>query len=101
MKATYWIFGGLVLASAAGLAFASTQDAWSDLDQAVRDACVAQSDLKDAHIEGGLTDFEGHVVATVKGTWKPAHMKGASATFLCLYDKRAKSAQTSEVGQFP
>lgn len=101
MRAWRWALGVVVLAGAAGLAYASSDDAWSDLDQAVREACVAQSDLKDASIEGKLTDFEGHVVATVQGTWKPDYMKGASATFLCLYDKRAKTAETSEVGQFP
>lgn len=89
------------LAGVALPAFASSDAAWKQLEVDARKACIVKSDLKDARIDGKITGFEGHVVATVKGKWKPKYMKGAKATFLCLYDKRTKKAETSELGQFP
>jgi hypothetical protein len=82
-------------------AIASSDAAWKQLETDARKACIVKSDLADARIDGKITGFEGHVVATVKGKWRPKYMKGKSATFLCLYDKRTKKAETSELGQFP
>lgn len=89
-------FGGVALP-----ALASSSNAWAALESNARKACIAKSGLKDAKIDGKMTDFKNHVVVTVRGKWKPQHMKNKSATFLCLYDKRTKKAETSELGQFP
>lgn len=101
MKRFGWLFLSAALAGAALPALASSDDALAELERDAKKACVVASDLKDAKIDGKITGFEGHVVATVKGKWKLKYMGGASATFLCLYDKRTKKAQTSELGQFP
>lgn len=101
MRKPGWIFLMLALTGAVFPAFASSDAAWKQLETEARKACIVKSDLKDARIDGKITGFEGHVVATVKGKWKPKYMKGAKATFLCLYDKRTKKAETSELGQFP
>ncbi|MCE9649541.1 MAG: hypothetical protein K8R18_07950 [Parvibaculum sp.] len=95
------VFLTVFLAGSAIPACASSDAAWNDLAREAKRACIVKSDLKDAKIDGKITGFEGHVVATVKGEWKPKYMKGAKATFLCLYDKRTKKAETSELGQFP
>lgn len=101
MKKLGWVFLTLALTGSALPAFASSEAAWKQLETDARKACIVKSDLKEARIDGKITGFEGHVVATVKGKWKPQHMKNKSATFLCLYDKRTKKAETSELGQFP
>ena len=33
----------------------------------------------------------------VTGTWKPAHMKGAKAVMLCLYDRKARKATAQDI----
>ncbi len=67
-------------------------------DQATR-ACLTASGLRGATLAGGplmFSDTMDKTAVLVTGRWKPAHMKRARATMLCLYDRRSKKAETVE-----
>lgn len=62
-------------------------------------ACIKASALRGAEIVGKpilFSDTEGKTALLVTGRWRPAHMKGARATMLCLYDRRTRVAETQE-----
>ena len=62
-------------------------------------ACLKASELKAAAIAGQpilFSDNAGKTALLVTGRWRPAHMKNASATMLCLYDRRSRKAETQE-----
>ena len=42
-------------------------------------------------------DFTDKVLVIVDGIWPQPHMKNAPARFACLYDKRARTAETAEL----
>jgi hypothetical protein len=80
-------------------ALASSDAAWEKgMAQATR-ACLKASNLKGAAIAGApilFSDSAGKTALLVTGRWRPAHMKNARATMLCLYDRRARTAETQE-----
>ena len=80
-------------------ALATGPAAQAGADRATARACRSVSGLKDARVEGAPVRFGdtiGMDARLVHGTWPQPHMKGAKATMLCLYDRRAKRAETQE-----
>jgi hypothetical protein len=78
---------------------ASSPQAWDAGNATAARACRAAAGLKDARISGGpiiFSDTQGKTALLVTGRWRPAHMKGAPATMLCLYDRRRHTAETQE-----
>jgi len=89
----------LPLALIAYPALATAPAAQAGADRATARACRSVSGLKDARVEGApvrFSDTFGMDVRLVRGTWPQPHMHGASATMLCLYDRRAARAETQE-----
>jgi hypothetical protein len=77
---------------------ASTPAAEATMQRDARTKCRAASALRNA-VAGpavGFSDTSAMTVLLVRGTWRPAHMKGAKATMLCLYDRRKRTAETQE-----
>lgn len=90
------------LSAGAIVAWASSPDAWNDLEKKVRETCIAAAaDVEGGTAKGPLTDFEGHVVAEVTGKWRNPSMEGREARFICLYDKESGEARAEEAGVFP
>jgi len=71
--------------------------------QSLRDAkaaCRKASDLKNAASLGEpvvFGDASGKTAVLVTGVWRPAHMKNARATMLCLYDRASGTTEVEEV----
>lgn len=62
-------------------------------------ACHKASELKNAATLGQpllFSDTNGKTAILVTGTWRPAHMKNARATMLCLYDRKTRTAEIQE-----
>ncbi|WP_426166832.1 hypothetical protein [Sandarakinorhabdus sp. DWP1-3-1] len=62
-------------------------------------ACLKASELKNAAIVGEpilFSDATGKTAILVTGRWRPAHMRNARATMLCLYDRSTRRAETQE-----
>lgn len=83
-------------------ALASSPAAWAQHDKETQRACAAASDLKDPVVHPTAVLFDdtvGYDARLVTGTWKPAHMKGAKALMLCLFDRKTRRAvvQDAEV----
>ena len=90
----------LVAAIAAPVAQASSPAAWAQHDKDTLQACAKASDLKDPVVHPKAVLFDDTVgmdARLVSGTWKPAHMKGAKAVMLCLYDRKARRATVQDV----
>jgi hypothetical protein len=72
------------------------------IDQGLSDAklaCRKASDLKNAATLGKpvmLDDHTGKIAVLVTGIWRPALMKGARGTMLCLYDRASKMTEVQE-----
>jgi len=97
-EALFTLAAGAMLAATVP-ARASSAAADAAVERASAAACVRASGLRDATV-GPATRFSdrfGMDVRTVSGTWPQAHMKGAKASMLCLYDRRARRAETQEV----
>ncbi|GGE15376.1 hypothetical protein GCM10011529_22240 [Polymorphobacter glacialis] len=87
-----------VLAVAAPAA-ASSDAAWDKGMAQASKACIKVSNLRQAAIIGQpilFSDDSGKTALLVGGRWRPAHMKGARATMLCLYDRKMRTAETQE-----
>ena len=83
------------------VAFASSDDAWNDLDKSARAACTAEikkdADIKTVSVNGTVLGIGGKsgdqfYALVLKGT-----AKAYSEQFLCLYDKASKKVQWSEI----
>jgi hypothetical protein len=84
---------------AAAPALASTPDAMAQGLTEAKAACRKASDLKNAASLGKpllFSDTAGKTAVLVTGIWRPAHMKGARATMLCLYDRASRVAEVTE-----
>lgn len=89
----------LVVAAAIPTARASSPAAWAQLEKETAAACAKASDLKDPVVHPATVRFDDSVgidARWVTGAWKPAHMKGAKTSMLCLYDRKAKRAVAQE-----
>ena len=83
------------------VAFASSDDAWNDLDKAAKAACTAEikkdADISTVRVNGTVLGIGGksgdqYYALVLKGT-----AKAYSTQVLCLYDKVSKKVQTSEI----
>jgi hypothetical protein len=89
----------LVVAVAVPTARASSPAAWAQLEKETAAACAKASDLKDPVVHPATVRFDDSVgidARWVTGAWKPAHMKGAKTSMLCLYDRKTKRAVAQE-----
>lgn len=89
----------LLVGSAAG---ASSPAAWDAMHSAARKACIAAAGLRAPSVSAPL-DFSDATMKTallVRGTYTQRHMKGATGTFLCLYDRRTRKAEAQEAPGF-
>ncbi len=89
----------LVLMPAAALA--STGAEWQRSNSDASRACRKAADLREATVVGSpivFPDDSARTALLVTGRWRPAHMKGARATMLCLYDRRSRRAEVQEAG---
>lgn len=82
-----------------GAAHAATPASYATLDRASSAACLKAAMLRNANV-GPVTRFSdraGMDARVVMGIWPQAHMNGAPATLLCLYNRRAKRAEVQEL----
>lgn len=80
---------------AVGPASASSPAAWAQHDKDTQQACAAASELNNPVVHPKTVLFDDTVgmdARLVTGTWKPAHMNGAKAVMLCLYDRKTRRA---------
>ncbi len=79
--------------------YAATPASYIALDRQTSTACIAASGLKDATVGAPLRFSDRFLMdaRTVTGTYPQAHMKGATGTMLCLYNRRTKRAETQEM----
>ncbi len=90
----------LAAVALAGVAYASSDDAWAEYDAKVTQACVAASGLKDAKPHTGLILFDdsvGYDAMVIEGEYPQEHMKGQHGAMLCLYNKAEGKAVASEL----
>lgn len=80
-------------------ALAATPESYAALDRASAAACRTASGLREA-TAGPPTRFSDALLIdtrVVTGIWPQKHMKGASATMLCAYNRRTKRVEVQEV----
>ena len=95
------IAAGAALVVSASMALASSQDAWTELEEAAKAACMAASGLNEPSIETPTTNFERHVFVVVHGKRpEQSAASGQETDWVCLYDKEQGAAETREPG-FP
>lgn len=85
---------------AIGPASASSPAAWAQHDKDTQQACAAASELNNPVVHPKAVLFDDTVgmdARLVTGNWKPAHMKGAKAVMLCLYDRKARKATAQDI----
>ena len=92
----YLILGSLALLAAP--AAASTPAAWKALQQQAERSCVAASGFARPRVSSMIVfdDRTGVVALLVTGTYRQRHMKGASGTNLCLYNRKTRTAAVEE-----
>mgnify|MGYP001354234730 CR=1 FL=1 len=93
----YLILAATVLLTASP-ALAASNEAWAQLRQQAERSCIEASDFRQPRVSNPIIfdDTVGMVALLVTGKFKPAHMKGASGTNLCLYDRRTQRAVVEE-----
>lgn len=91
-----------IILLAATPALASTPAAWETMHRAAQKACIAAAGLKlpTASRPIDFSDGSAKTALLVRGTYPQRFMKGASGTFLCLYDRRTKKAEAAEAPGF-
>lgn len=80
----------------AGVAHASSPDAWLELQKNSRAACIAASGLKKAKVTAYVETFEAYAVLVVEGVTQDKYTKGAKAKYICLYDKQTEKAEAQQ-----
>lgn len=78
---------------------AATSAEWQRSNSDAARACRKAADLDEAAVAGAPIIFSDDSALTallVTGRWRPAHMKGARATLLCLFDRRSRRAEVQE-----
>ncbi len=101
MKRIAMTAGAAVLVAAgAYVAWASSPDAWAELQARAEAACMAASGLDEPEVAAPPTNIEKHVFVAVKGIWPKPPMEGREAEWVCLYDKEQDAAEAREPG-FP
>jgi hypothetical protein len=79
-------------------ASASTPAAWQRLQQQAERACISASAFGRPRVSNMIVfdDATGVVALLVTGMYRQPHMKGASGTNLCLYNRLTKKAAVEE-----
>jgi hypothetical protein len=92
----------MLVGAAATPAVASTPSAWNAMHVAARRACIAAAGLRAPNVSPALdfSDTSAKTALLVRGTYTQRFMKGATGTFLCLYDRRTKKAEAMEAPGF-
>ena len=93
------VFSALLASVLAAPLQASTPGAWAALDRQTSTACSAASGLRSATV-GPVVRFSDRFLMDariVTGTYPQSHMKGATGTILCLYNRRTKRAEVQEM----
>ena len=93
------ILSSVIAATFAVSSHAATPASYVALDRQTSAACIAASGFKDATVGAPLRFSDRFLMdaRTVTGTYPQAHMKGATGTMLCLYNRRTKRAETQEM----
>ncbi len=91
----------MILATAALLAApasASTPAAWQQLQKQAERGCISASAFARPRLSNMIVfDDTTEVVALlVSGTFRQRHIKGATGTNLCLYNRKTKKAVVEE-----
>ena len=93
----------LVATNFASFANASTPASYAALDRRTSAACMTASGLANATV-GPVTRFSDRFlvdVRTVTGNYPQPHMRGASATMLCLYNRSTRRAEVQQMADVP
>lgn len=88
----------LITMLAGSAAQGSTPGAYAALDKQSAAACIAASGLRDGRA-GPVVRFSDTVMIDarfVSGTYPQTHMKGATGTMLCVYNRKTRRAETQE-----
>ncbi len=91
----------IILATASLLAApasASTPAAWQQLQKQAERSCISASAFARPRVSNMIVfdDTTGVVALLVSGTFRQRHMKGATGTNLCLYNRQTKKAVVEE-----
>jgi len=89
----------LLLLMAAGLAQASSDQAWRTQEREMRERCLAASQLLQARIAGEAVVFDdrlGISALVVDGRYPQPHMQGRSGRELCLYQRASGTAHIAD-----
>jgi hypothetical protein len=91
----------LILGAAAMLAApasASPPEEWRQLQQRAERSCIAASNFRQPRVSKMIVfdDVTGVVALLVTGTFRSRHMRGATGTNLCLYNRRTNTAAVEE-----
>ncbi len=91
----------IILATASLLAApasASTPAAWQQLQKQAERSCISASAFARPRVSNMIVfdDTTGVVALLVSGTFRQRHMKGATGTNLCLYNRKTKRAVVEE-----
>lgn len=78
---------------------AATPAAYAALDKRSASACMRASGLREARVAAATRFSDTYLMdaRVVTGIWPQAHMKGAPATMLCLYNRKTRRAETQEM----
>jgi hypothetical protein len=79
-------------------AAASTPQAWRQLQREAERSCIEASAFGRPRVSNMIVfdDAAGVVAILVTGTYRQPHMKGASGTNLCLYNRKTRKAAVEE-----
>jgi heat shock protein HslJ len=78
---------------------AATPASYVKLDKASEAACTKAAGLNNTTV-GATTRFSDRIpidARIVSGTWPQAHMNGAKAQMLCLYNRKSKRVEVQEI----
>jgi len=84
------------------VAFASSDGAWNDLAKAAKTACTAQIKKHDGNlttisVAGTVLGIGGRDGEQFYGLMLNGKAKQYSAKWMCIYDKRAKTASAGDI----
>jgi hypothetical protein len=79
-------------------AYASPPQEWRQLQQRAERSCIAASNFQRPRVSSMIVfdDVAGVVALLVTGTFRGRHVRGATGTNLCLYNRRTGTAAVGE-----
>lgn len=91
--------GAAAVLAMAAPAFSATPDSWAKNDKASELACIKAANLTDS-TAGPPIRFSDKMLIdarVIDGVWPQAHMAGAKARMLCLYNRKTKKVEIQEL----